>query len=94
MGALACYKGKEEIAVSKYYDIFSVNEKSIPEYLEPFLLQNGQILRRMSEGTLEEKKRVHYLNFINFKIFPILPEQTKIADFLMIDKNIDDNVNQ
>lgn len=37
----------------------------------------------MSTGSLEEKKRVHYLDFINFKLpFPGIPEQQKIAAFL------------
>lgn len=84
-GALACHHGAEEIAVSKYYDVFHVNEKSVPEYLEPFLTSYKmvQFYDRMSEGTLEEKKRVHYLDFIHFKkLFPSLPEQRKIADFL------------
>lgn len=84
-GALACHHGGVEIAVSKYYDVFSVNEKSVPEYLEPFLTSYRmvQFYDRMSTGTLEEKKRVHYLDFIRFKKpFPTLPEQRKIADFL------------
>ncbi|MEM7144928.1 MAG: restriction endonuclease subunit S [Verrucomicrobiota bacterium] len=84
-GALACHHGDEEIAVSKYYDVFHVNEKSTPEYLEPFLTSYKmvQFYDRMSEGTLEEKKRVHYLDFIHFKkLFPTLREQRKIANFL------------
>jgi len=37
----------------------------------------------MATGSLEEKRRVHYLDFIHFKrLFPSLPEQQKIADFL------------
>jgi type I restriction enzyme S subunit len=84
-GALACHHGDKEVAVSKYYDVFSVNEQSFPEYLEPFLTSYKmvQFYDRMSTGTLEEKKRVHYLDFIHFKkLFPTLPEQTKIANFL------------
>ena len=44
----------------------------------------------MATGSLEEKKRVHYLDFINFKLpFPTLSEQQKIAAFLMaVDKRI------
>lgn len=86
-GALACHHGGVDIAVSKYYDVFSVNEKSVPEYLEPFLTSYRmvQFYDRMSTGTLEEKKRVHYLDFIHFKKpFPTLPEQRKIADFLTV----------
>jgi len=37
----------------------------------------------MATGSLEEKKRVHYSDFINFKKpFPSKVEQQKIADFL------------
>jgi len=42
-----------------------------------------QYYNKMATGSLEEKKRVHYLDFIKFKLsFPSLKEQIKIANFL------------
>jgi len=84
-GALAKYKGTENVAVSKYYDIFYSNDLCDADYLEYFLTSYNmiQFYNKMSTGTLEEKKRVHYLDFIHFKkLFPSLPEQKKIASFL------------
>lgn len=84
-GALAKYKGKINVAVSKYYDIFYCNNLCDSIYLEYYLTSYNMIqyYNRMSTGTLEEKKRVHYLDFIHFKkLFPTLPEQQKIASFL------------
>jgi type I restriction enzyme S subunit len=84
-GALAKYKGSENVAVSKYYDIFYSNDLCNADYLEYYLTSYNmiQFYNKMSTGTLEEKKRVHYLDFIHFKkLFPSLPEQQKIASFL------------
>jgi type I restriction enzyme S subunit len=84
-GALAMHKEDKRVAVSKYYDIFYGNEKVNSMYLESYLTTYNMIqyYNKMSTGTLEEKKRVHYLDFIHFKKpFPTLPEQKKIADFL------------
>jgi type I restriction enzyme S subunit len=92
-GALAMYKGEFNVAVSRYYNIFYCNSKVVPKYLEYYLTSYNMIqyYERMSTGTLEEKKRVHYLDFINFKkLFPTLPEQQKIASFLSaVDQKID-----
>ena len=91
-GALAMYKGEHDVAVSKYYNIFYVKKEGSSDYLEAFLTTPKmiQFYNRMSTGTLEEKKRVHYLDFVHFKkTFPTLPEQKKIAAFLSaIDKKI------
>lgn len=91
-GALAKYKGTADVAVSKYYNIFYINKNSVSDYLEPYLTSYKMIqyYNKMATGTLEEKKRVHYLDFIHFKkLFPSLPEQQKIAAFLSaVDKKI------
>jgi type I restriction enzyme S subunit len=84
-GALVKYKGVENVDVSKYYDIFYSNNLCNADYLEYYLTSYNmiQFYNKMSTGTLEEKKRVHYLDFIHFtKLFPSLPEQQKIASFL------------
>jgi type I restriction enzyme S subunit len=97
-GALAMYKGVDNVAVSKYYDIFYCNDKCDQDYLEYYLTSYKmiQFYNKMSTGTLEEKKRVHYLDFIHFKkLFPSLPEQQKIATYLSrIDTKIEAINNQ
>ena len=91
-GALAQYKGSENVAVSKYYNIFYGRAGCVTDYLETFLttFKMIQYYDKMSTGTLEEKKRVHYLDFIHFrKPFPSNLEQQKIAAFLSaVDKKI------
>lgn len=84
-GALARHKEDQKVLVSKYYNIFHPKKGISAEFLEAFLTRKEmiQFYDRMSMGTLEEKKRVHYLDFINFKKpFPTHPEQQKIASFL------------
>jgi type I restriction enzyme S subunit len=84
-GAIAKHKETFDVAVSKYYNIFFCNQNCNAQYLEYFLRSYKMIqyYNKMSTGTLEEKKRVHYLDFIHFKkYFPSLSEQQKIASFL------------
>lgn len=84
-GALARHRAENKVLVSKYYNIFHSNELVDPGFLEAYLTRDKMIrfYNRMSTGSLEEKKRVHYLDFINFvKPFPDLGEQKKIAAFL------------
>ena len=84
-GALARYKGKIDVSVSGYYDIFSVNEDNSKEYMENYLLSEPMInyYNRVSTGSLKEKQRVHFSQFLEFILpFPPLPEQQKIAEIL------------
>lgn len=92
-GALARYKGQEDVSVSGYYDIFSVKESVSKEYMENFLLSEPMInyYNRVSTGSLKEKQRVHFSQFLDFVLpIPPLPEQQKIAEILsMQDKLIE-----
>jgi len=84
-GALARYKNSERILVSKYYNIFFCNENADPVFAENYLTSYNviQYYNKMASGTLDEKKRVHYSDFVNFKLrYPQLREQQKIAAFL------------
>src|ERR1035437_4899340 len=84
-GALARHKENKKVLVSKYYNIFYCNGEGSSAFFEYYLTSNNliQYYNKMATGSLIEKKRVHYLDFINFKKhLPELPEQTKIASFL------------
>ncbi|ANQ51429.1 restriction endonuclease subunit S [Flammeovirga sp. MY04] len=92
-GALARHKNDFDVSVSKYYNIFFINSRGDAKYFEDFLTSYNMIqyYNKMSTGSLEEKKRVHYLEFIKFKLLiPSLPEQQKIANFLTsLDRKIE-----
>jgi type I restriction enzyme S subunit len=94
-GALARHKEDIDVMVSKYYNIFYCNEKLIPKFAEEYFTTYNsiQFYNKMATGTLEEKKRVHYKDFLKFKfLFPSLKEQQKIATFLTsIDQKISQN---
>lgn len=84
-GALARYKGKNPVSISGYYDIFSVNENYSMVYMDNFLLSAPMInyYNSVSTGSLKEKQRVHFSQFIEFNLpIPSLPEQKKIAEIL------------
>jgi len=85
-GALALYKNKQPLKVSAYYNIFNVNENIVNlDYIYAYLKSERIMFyyNRMATGSLEEKKRVHFKEFMKF-IFPIpsMIEQQKIAKIL------------
>jgi type I restriction enzyme S subunit len=84
-GALARYTGVEPVKVSKYYDIFSLDDSVDAFFIECFLKNYNSMkyYNRMAMGSLFEKTRLHFSDFVKF-IFPIpsLAEQEKIASFL------------
>lgn len=84
-GAIARHKESKKVKVSKYYDVFyttpMVNGNFLAEYLRTH--KTLGFYNCLATGALDEKKRVHFSDFVNFKrLFPKLEEQTKIADFL------------
>jgi len=84
-GALARHKEDKKVSISKYYNIFYCNENGDSAFFEFYLTSYNliQYYNKMATGSLVEKKRVHYLDFIQFqKYLPSLPEQTKISSFL------------
>ncbi|RXK14579.1 restriction endonuclease subunit S [Halarcobacter mediterraneus] len=94
-GALARHKEKLDVMVSKYYNIFYCNEK-LNSYFAVLYFTNYnsiQFYNKMATGSLEEKKRVHFREFLKFKFsFPTIEEQTKIANFLSsLDTKISQN---
>ena len=84
-GALARHKKTFKVKVSKYYDIFGVDSTVSIEFVEHILKtsRSMKFYNRMATGSLEEKKRVHFSDFLLFEFpFPTLDEQNKISNFL------------
>lgn len=84
-GAVARHKGDMPVAVSGYYDIFTtVHESDLP-FMDSFLTCDPMITyyNRVSTGSLVEKQRVHFSQFLEFMLpLPSINERTKIAAFL------------
>ena len=81
-GAIAKNHSKMEVKLSRYYDVFQCDNSICSDFFELFLLsfEMRKEYCRTATGTLEEKKRVHFSEFINFKL-PSIKEQIKIASF-------------
>lgn len=92
-GAIARNKNKYSVAVSGYYDIFTTNEKSDLLFMDSFLISPKMITyyNRMATGSLIEKQRVHFSQFLQFVLpMPTLSERKRIAEILSAqDKVID-----
>lgn len=92
-GALARNKRNYTVKVSRYYDVFSLDKTVNLLFIEFFLKNHNSIqyYNHMAEGSLIEKKRLHFSNFLEFIfLFPSLKEQEKIAKFLtIIDRKIE-----
>ena len=84
-GAVARHKGDMPVAVSGYYDIFTtVHESDLP-FMDSFLTCGPMITyyNRVSTGSLVEKQRVHFSQFLEFVLpLPSINERTKIAAIL------------
>ena len=84
-GAVSRYKGKSEISVSGYYDIFTAKINSDSKFMDSFLVSDKMIAyyNKVSIGSLVEKQRVHISQFLNFTIpLPTSGERKEIAEIL------------
>lgn len=91
-GAIAANKLNETGRISKYYDIFSIKNNASFYFFDQLLTSKKMlaIYERVAVGGLNEKKRVHFSNFVKIKVpVPQLEEQNQISDFLSaVDKKI------
>ena len=84
-GAVARHKGDIPVAVSGYYDIFTTVHKSDLAFMDSFLTCDPMITyyNKVSTGSLIEKQRVHFSDFLEFSLaLPPLEERKKIAGIL------------
>jgi type I restriction enzyme S subunit len=84
-GAVARHKGTVPVAVSGYYDIFSVTHPSDIPFMDNFLTCDAMITyyNKVSTGSLVEKQRVHFSQFFDFVLpLPAVDERAKIAAIL------------
>ncbi|HDR4442754.1 restriction endonuclease subunit S [Bacillus cereus group sp. BceL216] len=92
IGALDLYKGEKTVSVSGYYNVFT-NDSSYRNYfLANYLTSEKMIWRYKSiaTGSLIEKQRVHYSQFIELQeLLPSVEEAMQISNFLeLLDKRI------
>ncbi|MFM9950350.1 MAG: restriction endonuclease subunit S [Saprospiraceae bacterium] len=81
-GAIARHAKDNNVALSKYYNIFYCDDSVDARFCELYFTSYGMITHynNVATGSLIEKRRVHFSDFLKFKIhFPKLPEQQKIA---------------
>ena len=84
-GAVARHKGNNEISISGYYDIFTTKVASDLEFMDSFLISEKMITyyNKVSIGSLVEKQRVHFTQFMDFRLpLPSESERKKIAEIL------------
>ena len=84
-GAVARHKENNDVAVSGYYDIFTTVYPSDLAFMDSFLTCNAMLTyyNRVSTGSLVEKQRVHFSQFMQFCLpLPPLEERKKIAKIL------------
>ena len=84
-GAVARHKGNMPVAVSGYYDIFTTVNPGDLAFMDNFLTCGAMITyyNKVSTGSLVEKQRVHFSDFLKFSLpLPSLEERKKTAKIL------------
>ena len=84
-GAVARNKTDRAVCVSGYYDIFEVINTEDIEYMDDYLVSYPMIkyFNRVCTGSLDEKKRVHFSQFLEFNLpMPVLRERREISRIL------------
>lgn len=90
-GAVARHKENIPVSVSGYYDIFTTKENADLKFMDNFLVSDRMIkyYNKVSTGSLVEKQRVHYSEFIEFNLpLPSIKEREKIAKILSVQDRI------
>lgn len=86
-GAVARHKGNKPVAVSGYYDIFTTVHQSDLAFMDSFLTCGAMIAyyNKVSTGSLVEKQRVHFSDFLSFSLpLPSLKERKMIAEIIKL----------
>ena len=84
-GAVARHKGDISVAVSGYYDIFTTVYERDLAFMDSFLTCGPMITyyNKVSTGSLIEKQRVHFSDFMEFSLaLPPIEERKQIAEIL------------
>lgn len=84
-GAVARHKGDISVAVSGYYDIFTTVHERDLAFMDSFLTCGPMITyyNKVSTGSLIEKQRVHFSDFMEFSLaLPPIEERKRIAEIL------------
>jgi type I restriction enzyme S subunit len=84
-GAIARHTGNARVSLSKYYNIFYCDDSVDSVFCEMFFRSERMIkfYDSVSTGSLIEKKRVHFSDFLKFNFpIPSISEQKKIASCL------------
>ena len=90
-GAVARHKGNVPVAVSGYYDIFTTVYESDLLFMDSFLTCGPMLnyYNRVSTGSLVEKQRVHFSQFLDFVLpLPPVKERAKIASILAVQDKV------
>ena len=87
LGAIAYHREKIDISVSGYYNIFKIKNNCTIGFWDNYFKCPIMIKRynNIATGSLVEKKRVHYSQFIELSVpIPSEEEQIKISNLLIL----------